>query len=693
MAGLGVAAYRFSISWSRVQPAGAGAVNQAGLDYYKRLVDALLDAGDRAGGHAVPLGPAAAAAGRRRLARPGHRRPVRRLRRRSWPSASATGCGRWITLNEPVVVTWNGHVEGSHAPGLRLGSGAFPVAHHQLLGHGLAVPALRAATPGVPVGITNNYGPVRPATPAEADVRRGRAPDALHNRLFTDPVLLGPLPGPGRPAGRRHGPGRRPGHDRRADRLPRRQLLLPRAGPGRPRGASFGIGRVSSARRRPRTAFDWPVVPDGLTETLTALRDRYGAGHPAGLRHRERRRVRRRGRPGRRRCDDPDRVSYLDGHLRAVRAGDRRRRRRARLLLLVAAGQLRVGRGLLQAVRPGARRLRHARPHAEDVVRLVPRPDRRPEAGAVGGQPRCRARSGRSRPRGCARRFIGTLALANLAVWMGFFTPDPAAAARAAGGHRRRRRQGRRARAGDRRRRARRGGGDAAGRRAVGPDHVPVRPPAALAGRRHAARRGRPGRPAPDSPPWSVCWSAGAAAQALPQRRVRRADRGGARPRPGRAARHGVGLVRAAAGGRRGGRRGAGDLVHHHRGRRLPADRRGDRGAGAAVRGGHPGRRCSTRPTGRRWSLRPGLVDRPAAVPGLRLGLADPVPHLARQRAGHPLPALLPARQGALRAAVPGQDGRGRRAGADPHLRGRRGRHRGRRRDAGRTGPAGASRW
>src|SRR6185312_9606435 len=142
MTGLGVGAYRFSISWPRVLPSGAGTVNQAGLDYYKRLVDALRDTGARFADYAAVV-------------------------------AEGLGdrVGRWITLNEPVVVTWNGHVEGSHAPGLRLGAGAFPVAHHQLLGHGLAVRALRAATPGVPVGITNNYGPVGPATPAEADVQ------------------------------------------------------------------------------------------------------------------------------------------------------------------------------------------------------------------------------------------------------------------------------------------------------------------------------------------------------------------------------------------------------------------------------------------------------------------------------------------------------------------------------------------
>ena len=284
--------------------------------------------------------------------------------------------GRWITLNEPVVVTWNGHVEGSHAPGLRLGSGAFPVAHHQLLGHGLAVPALRAATPGVPVGITNNYGPVRPATPAEADVQVAAFRDALHNHLYTDPVLLARYPDLVAPL---TGDTVRDG-DLATIAAPIDFLgvnyyfpELVRADPE----ATFGMAEVEFPAPS-RTAFDWPVVPAGLTETLTALRDRYGAATPPlyvtenGAAYDD-----AVGPDGARARPGP---GVLSGRSPARGAGgDRRRRRRARLLLLVAAGQLRVGRGLLQAVRAGARRLRHARPHAEGLVRLVPRPRRGPE--------------------------------------------------------------------------------------------------------------------------------------------------------------------------------------------------------------------------------------------------------------------------------------------------------------------------
>ena len=80
MAALNLGAYRFSISWPRIQPDGRGPANAAGLAFYDRLVDALLGPGDRPGCDALPLGPAPVAGGRRGLARPRHRPPVRRLR-------------------------------------------------------------------------------------------------------------------------------------------------------------------------------------------------------------------------------------------------------------------------------------------------------------------------------------------------------------------------------------------------------------------------------------------------------------------------------------------------------------------------------------------------------------------------------------------------------------------------------------
>jgi beta-glucosidase len=309
MRGLGVRAYRFSLAWPRVLPDGAGAVNQAGLDYYKRLSDGLRAAGIEPVATLFhwDLPQALQDAG-------GWQNRETAARFADYAAVVAAGLGdrvgRWITLNEPVVVTMNGHVEGSHAPGLKLGLGAFPVAHHQLLGHGLAVAALRAATPGLPVGITNNYGPCHPATDAEADKNATALRDALHNHLFTDPVLLRRYPALAEPlAGDTVRAGDLDTIAAPIDFLGVNYYFpeLVRADPSAPLGTSAVEWPTSE-----RTSFGWPIVPEGLTETLTALRDRYpnlpplyvtenGAAYPQPQ-------------------HDPGRVSYLDGHLRAVRA-------------------------------------------------------------------------------------------------------------------------------------------------------------------------------------------------------------------------------------------------------------------------------------------------------------------------------------------------------------------------------------
>ena len=300
----------------------------------------------------------------------------------------------------------------------------------------------------------------------------------------------------------------------RADRLLRRQLLLPEPGRGPPTrdaaDAVLGASAVSWSRRAyPRTAFGWPVVPDGLTETAHRAAGRaYGDRLPPiyitengcayddavdadGAVH------------------DPDRVAYLDGHLRAVRGRDRRRRGRARLLRAGRCWTTSSGpRGTpsgsgwctsTSTTQPARRRTRYA---------LVPRPDRRPDAGPVGA-PRA-ARRGRAGP-GHAGAQSAASGRSRWPTWpSGWASSRPSScccpsSSRTSPATR----EGRCARPGDRRRRARRGGREPAGRRAVRPHHVPVRPAAALAGRRHAARRARPRRPARDSPLWSVCCSAG----------------------------------------------------------------------------------------------------------------------------------------------------------------------------------------
>jgi beta-glucosidase len=196
---MGVQAYRFSIAWPRVQPAGAGAVNTEGLDYYRRLVAGLRDRGIEpvATLYHWDLPQALEDAGGW---------PARDTAGRLADYAAIVGAalgdevGRWITLNEPYVVANHGYRTGVHAPGRTDDAAAAAATHHLLLGHGLALSALRAnVPPGVEVGFTLNLTVVRPTTEQAKAV--AEEIEAETNRVFLDPVLTGSYPvGAVRPA-------------------------------------------------------------------------------------------------------------------------------------------------------------------------------------------------------------------------------------------------------------------------------------------------------------------------------------------------------------------------------------------------------------------------------------------------------------------------------------------------------------
>jgi beta-glucosidase len=317
MADLGITAYRFSIAWPRVQPDGKGPANAAGLDFYDRLTDALLAAGITPVPTLYhwdlpqPLEDEGGWLARQTASRFADYASIAAER-------LADRIGMWITLNEPFVVTAFGYALGIHAPGRALMLDALPTAHHQLLGHGLAAGALRAAG-AAQVLLTNNYSPAWPASDSAADLAATRAYDILQNRIFTDPVLLGRYPDLS-PFG--IGPG---GLDCVADGdlevisapidglginyyMPTRLSALPES------PLPFQMEPIPGY---PLTAFGWPVVPAGLTEMLTSLRDWYGDALPPVY-------VTENG------CSQPDevgpdgavhdpaRIAYLDSHIRAV---------------------------------------------------------------------------------------------------------------------------------------------------------------------------------------------------------------------------------------------------------------------------------------------------------------------------------------------------------------------------------------
>lgn len=185
---LGADAYRFSIAWPRVVPGGDGPVNKAGLDFYDRLVDGLLEAGvtpfatlyhwdlpqvlqDRGGWTVRETSEHFAAYASHVVERLGDR------------------VKDWATLNEPLCSAWIGHLEGRMAPGLTDLTAAVRASYHLHLGHGLAVRAIRAASSDARVGIVNNLSPIEPASASEADLAAARRADGHINRWWLDPIL------------------------------------------------------------------------------------------------------------------------------------------------------------------------------------------------------------------------------------------------------------------------------------------------------------------------------------------------------------------------------------------------------------------------------------------------------------------------------------------------------------------------
>jgi beta-glucosidase len=317
MKDLGLNAYRFSISWSRVMPEGRGRVNEKGLDFYRRLVDALQQAGIRPNATLYHWDLPAALDDiggwlNRDIA--GYFADYGRAVFR----ALGPGVEMWATLNEPWVVTAGGYLQGALAPGHQNLFEA-PIASHNLLrAHGAAVDAFRAEGKGR-IGLVVNLEPKVAASQDEADVAAARRDDAYMNRQYLDPALLGRYPeelseifGEAWP--------RFPPADLDAIRRPidfvginyyKRGIVRddPTAWPVR--------ARLERVPQSTYTETDWEVHAPGLTDILLWTKARYGDlplyvtengaafYDPPKAENGE--------------VDDPLRVSYLRGHIRAAR--------------------------------------------------------------------------------------------------------------------------------------------------------------------------------------------------------------------------------------------------------------------------------------------------------------------------------------------------------------------------------------
>jgi beta-glucosidase len=316
---LGLKAYRLSISWSRIFPEGRGSVNQRGIDFYSRLIDALLEAGiipnvtlyhwdlpaalDDRGGWLNPdiagwFGDYAATM----FDAIGDRVPM------------------WSTINEPFVVMDGGYVHGNLAPGHRNIFEAPIVTHNLLRAHGTAVLAFRAwNTPGSQIGLVVNLDRKYPASNSEQDVAAAQRFHAYGNEQYLDPVFLGTYPD-----GLREVFGdawvESPATDMKLIRQPidflgvnyYTRMVVEHDDTRLPLRAN-AVAQIGA----PHTQMGWEVYPAALTEILMWIKQRYGdiplyvtengsafADPPSAI-------------DGR--IADPLRAEYLDDHLKAVR--------------------------------------------------------------------------------------------------------------------------------------------------------------------------------------------------------------------------------------------------------------------------------------------------------------------------------------------------------------------------------------
>lgn len=193
---IGLGAYRFSISWPRVLPAGRGAVNPAGLGFYDRLVDELLEANIR------PF-----------ITLYHWDLPQALQDLGGWPRRDTCGCFAdyaalmvrrlgdrvrdWMTLNEPYVSAFIGYRDGRHAPGLRDNKLALQAAHHLLVAHGLATQAIRATAPAplqTQVGIVLDTFPTETDTDLDEDRAMVKQAWERGTGWFLDPLTRAHYP-------------------------------------------------------------------------------------------------------------------------------------------------------------------------------------------------------------------------------------------------------------------------------------------------------------------------------------------------------------------------------------------------------------------------------------------------------------------------------------------------------------------
>jgi beta-glucosidase len=309
IASLGVNAYRFSVSWPRVQPLGQGAFNEAGLNFYAQLVDALIAKGIAP---YVTLNHWDLPQALQDQGGWANRDTVQHFVNYASEIFKRLGnrVAAYTTHNEPWVIAVLGHESGIFAPGLKSRATTMQVSHHLLLSHGMTLQALRAQGCNVPLGIVLNLSPTVPASDSAADQAKAILEDGRLLRWYMDPIFKKVYP-----------------QDVMADLGSEAPHIEPGdldiiATPMDYLGVNYYTRSVVSAEGSwkpqnsglPLNDMDWEIFPEGLSQLLIRMHQDYplppiyitenGGAFPDALKVGQ--------------VDDQDRIRYIDQHIDAL---------------------------------------------------------------------------------------------------------------------------------------------------------------------------------------------------------------------------------------------------------------------------------------------------------------------------------------------------------------------------------------
>lgn len=311
---LGIGAYRLSAAWPRILPEGRGSVNVKGLEFYDRLVDAVLEGGIEPWVCLYHWDLPQALE---------YRGGWQNRDVASWFAEYAAVTARrlgdrvkhWATFNEPNAASVLGYCEGKHAPGIRGRDSALRAIHVMNLAHGLGVEAMRSERSDLLIGNIYNFHPREPASEREEDESAALMLDALWNRSFPDPQILGAYPEPlAAEIEDLVQPGDLDLIKQKLDYFAFNHYTRSRVrrDPDHP----FEVGTIPPEPGTPVTEMGWEIAPDVFRQVMIEAKERYGGDLPIYVLENGAAFPDRIDADGRIR--DEQRINYLRGYLGAV---------------------------------------------------------------------------------------------------------------------------------------------------------------------------------------------------------------------------------------------------------------------------------------------------------------------------------------------------------------------------------------